>query len=452
MPETPIAETLASPAVRIGMWVLALLLGLVLLRELRRIPAALLALMATAFLDMVGLLIVVPLLPLYVKEFVGEGVRVLGFEVGPAGMTGMVVSAFTIAQLVTAPLWGRFSDRHGRRPALLIALGASAAAHVVFAFAGSLWMLLLARVVQGAGGGTVGVIQAYVADSTGPSQRARALGWVSAATNLGVVLGPLLGSEGAKLGQEDLWPGEGSLVLGTSAPGLLAALLCVASMAFAARYLKEPERHSGAVAPPRTPGLEAMRRVIVEVREPAPRLIWIYAIAIGAFQGAMSIMALLFAARFGFDKESIGYVYTYIGAINVFARVWLLGRLIDRHGEAKLSRFGTLLLASGLLGIAWSRSLPTLAIVVALLPLGTSLTFPCVSALLSRVIADHERGMFLGIQQTFGAAARLVAPLVYGLCYDELGKSVPFVLAAALVSSTLLLGIGLDRHARGGAK
>src|SRR5688500_13257187 len=128
---------------------------------------------------MVGVLMVIPLLPFYAKDMGGGGLWV-----------GVLVSAFSLAQLLSAPLWGRFSDRYGRRPALLVGLGASAIAYVVFAYAGSLTVLLLSRVVQGAGGGTVGVLQAYVADTLEPRERAKGLGWISAATSAGVMIGP----------------------------------------------------------------------------------------------------------------------------------------------------------------------------------------------------------------------------------------------------------------------
>ena len=219
----------------------AIALGLlyILWREVRKIPAKLFTLMATAFVDMVGLLMIIPLLPFYVKSLGGSGIDLLGMHFGVGIIIGFIVAAFTVAQLVSAPVWGRFSDRVGRRPALLIALGASAIAYLIFGFAHSLLVLFLSRIVQGAGGGTVGVIQAYVADSTDPKDRARALGWLSATTNLGVALGPVLGSFAITLGTRDLLPGSGTLQMGHAAPGILAAALCVLNMAFVARYLNE---------------------------------------------------------------------------------------------------------------------------------------------------------------------------------------------------------------------
>jgi len=146
-------------------------------------PGKLGVLMTTAFIDMVGALMILPLMPFYAEKFGASDFMVM-----------VLVSAFSAMQLVSAPLWGRVSDRYGRKPALLIGLGASAIAYVVFAFADSYGLLLLSRIVQGAGGGTTGVIQAYVADATLPKDRAKSLGWLSAATNAGVALGPVIGS------------------------------------------------------------------------------------------------------------------------------------------------------------------------------------------------------------------------------------------------------------------
>ena len=132
---------------------------------------------------------IIPLMPFYAKNFGANGLVV-----------GLLVSSFSIAQLLSAPIWGRFSDRYGRRPALIVGMMASAIAYVVFAYADSLWLLFLSRLVQGSGGGTVSVIQAYVADAVAPEQRAKGLGWLSAATNAGVAIGPVLGSQHAALG------------------------------------------------------------------------------------------------------------------------------------------------------------------------------------------------------------------------------------------------------------
>ncbi|MDX6306262.1 MAG: hypothetical protein QOI77_3231 [Blastocatellia bacterium] len=445
-----IAQSFQSPILRVLLGAIACGLLYVLWREVRKIPAKLFTLMATAFVDMVGLLMIIPLLPFYVKTLGGAGVDFLGIHFGIGLIIGFIVASFTVAQLVSAPMWGRFSDRVGRRPTLLIALGASAIAYLIFGFAHSLLVLFLSRMVQGAGGGTVGVIQAYVADSTDPKDRARALGWLSATTNLGVALGPVLGSFALALGKRDLIPGPATLQMGRAAPGIMAAGLCVLNMIFAWRYLTESrdlseQAQAGEVRPT---SRQAIWRVISHSSEPASRLIWIYAISIGAFQGSFSVLALFLNARFQVTELTIGYFFMYVGSISVFARVLLLGRLVDWLGEAKLSRLGLVLLAAGVVGMPLSRNLWMLAIAVALIPLGTAFTFPCVTALLSRVIQPRERGLYMGMQQTYGGVARIIAPLFFGWAFDSIGVSAPYYFSSAFILATLFLGFGMGKYAK----
>ncbi|MGH9899342.1 MAG: MFS transporter [Pyrinomonadaceae bacterium] len=452
MIQLDIARSFESPIVRVALVAIAIGLFYLLWKEVRKIPARLFTLMATAFMDMVGLLMILPLLPFYVKTLGGSGIDVLGMHWGIGFMSGVIVAAFTVAQLLSAPMWGRFSDRVGRRPTLLIALGASAIAYLIFGFAHSLLVLFISRIVQGAGGGTVGVIQAYVADSTEPKDRARALGWLSATTNLGVALGPVFGSFAITLGKYDLIPGSGSLQMGHAAPGIMAAALCLLNMVFAARYLNEShdlseQSQTGEV---RRTSTQTIWRVISHSSEPSSRLIWIYAISIGAFQGSFSVLALFLNARFQVTEQTIGYFFMYVGAISVFARVLLLGRAVDRLGEAKLSRLGIVLLAAGVVGMPLSQNLAMLALATALIPLGAAFTFPCVTALLSRVIASRERGLYMGMQQTYGGVARIIAPLFFGWAFDSLGVSAPYFFSSAFLLATIFLGFGLDQYARPG--
>ena len=130
-----IAHSFQSPVVRVLLAAIGIALLYVLWKEVRKIPAKLFTLMATAFVDMVGLLMIIPLLPFYVKELGGSGIDLLGLHFGIGSITGFIIASFTVAQLVSAPMWGRFSDRAGRRPALLIALGAAGIAYLIFGFA-----------------------------------------------------------------------------------------------------------------------------------------------------------------------------------------------------------------------------------------------------------------------------------------------------------------------------
>src|ERR1044071_2153877 len=230
----------------------------------------------------------------------------------------------------------------------------------------------------------------------------------------------------------------------------MAATLCLLNMIFVARYLKEsrdfsePEKAGEKMQTSR----QATWRVISHASEPSSRLIWIYAIAIGAFQGSFSVLALFLNARFQVTEQTIGYFFMYVGAISVFARVLLLGRAVDWLGEGSISRLGLILLAAGVLGMPLSTNLVMLAFAVALIPLGTAFTFPCVTALLSRVISPRERGLYMGMQQTYGGVARIIAPLFFGWAFDSLGVSSPYFFSSAFIVATIFLGFGLDKHAR----
>jgi multidrug resistance protein len=380
------------------------------------------ALIITAFVDMVGLLMIIPLMPYYA--------RTLGAS---ALMVAVLMSSFTAAQLLSAPFWGRVSDRYGRRPALLFGLGAAAIAYVVFAYANTLWLLLLSRVVQGAGGGTTGVVQAYVADAVEPEERAKALGWISAATNVGVALGPPVGSFALKL-------------LNVHGPGLIAATLCLLNIAFAWRFLSESRDMVEARGVPRKAGasLAAVKHVFTHSKEAAPRLIWVYAIAIGAFQGITAILALFLADKFNVTADRIWVIFTFMGTISVITRAGILGKAVDRWGEVRLSHIGLTMLALGLGAFPFMPTYLTLYVAVTMIPLGTAFTFPCVTSMLSRVINRNERGLYMGVQQTFGGLARVVVPLVAGFTYDHFGHSIPFVVSSILVICGLFVGMGID--------
>ncbi len=376
-------------------------------------------LIITNFVDMVGLLMILPLMPFYARELGGGSLIV-----------AMLLGTFTAAQLLSAPLWGRFSDRYGRRPALLVGLTASAIAYVVFAFATSIWLLLLSRVVQGAGGGTVGVIQAYVADSVEADNRAKALGWLSAATNVGVALGPVIGSFALRMGR--------------AGPGLTAAALCLVNILFAWTYLKESRQIEPDSAKKPRASREAISRVVTHSAEPASRLIWVYAVAMGAFSGMNAVLALFLADRFGVGKDRIWIFFSYVGVISVITRAGILGRAVDRFGEARLSRAGLLMLSAGLASMALAPNFFALALAIALVPVGTAFTFPCVTSMLSRHIESRERGLYMGVQQTFGGLARVIVPLWAGFSYDHFGKTVPFFTSAGLVAGAMFLGFGVD--------
>jgi len=380
----------------------------------------LVVLMFTAFVDMVGSTMILPLVPFYASRMGANG-----------AMLGVILASFAVAQLVSAPGWGRFSDYYGRRPAILVGLIVSSIAYVVFAFTDTLPLLLISRFVQGVGGGTVGVLQAYVADSMRESDRAKSLGWLSAATSLGVVVGPAFGSF-----LTVLW--------GRRAPGLGAAVLCLAISAFASRYLRESSERMTVERSAR-PRSHATRAALVHIvnhpTEPAARLILIYAVAMGGFYGTSQFLPLVLANRFHVTEKNVGYFFMYFGLMGVIIRAMLLGPVVRRLGEPRVARLGIVFLAAGLCLMALAESWTTLFGSFTLMPFGTAFLFPCVTALLSVAVPAKERGLQMGVQQTYGGIARVVFPLAAGLLVDRFGTGVPFLLAGLVVLATL----GLSR-------
>jgi MFS family permease len=378
----------------------------------------LLVLFVVAFVDMVGVTMIIPLLPFYATRYGASAVIV-----------GVIVSAFSLAQLLMAPAWGRASDRHGRRPVIAVGLVVTAIGYATFAMAGSVAALLVARLVQGMGGGTIGVVQAYVADVSAPEHRTQSLGWLSAVTSLGAVLGPAIGSVLVRLGGQPLagWGAAGFV--------LLVAI-------FGWTFLRESRTEIHVTGEHPTPTRDALARVTTHWREPAPRLIWTYAIGIGAFYGIIPLVPLLLGLRFGITEETIGYFIMYLAGVGVLMRSFALGPLARRLGEPRLARFGVVSLAAGLAATAVPDGWPMLAVGFTLMPVGTACLFPAVTSLLSQVVRQRDRGLWLGIQQTYGGITRVAFPVLGGLAIDAAGVGAPFAAAAALL---LLLALPLTR-------
>ncbi len=381
------------------------------------------ALMAVAFVDMIGLMMVVPVLPLYAQRLHADPSTI-----------GVLAASFPIAQLTSSPVWGRVSDRYGRRPALLVGLAASAAAYVIFGFANSLWLLFVSRFVQGLGGGTTGVAQAYVADTIAPHERAKALGWLSAATSLGVIVGPALGGIAARF-------------LGEAGPGLLAAGLCVANATVAWAWLPESRAPQARGATPSgrhvplepRPVREAMWEVVRHPGRPVAHVIWIYAVAMLAYNATPAVFALYLSWRFGITEANIYYFFLIFGGVGVLMRAFVVGWVNARLGEVRTMRLGAALYGAGYLLLPLAESVPMFLLYQVLLPLGTALLFPATSALVSHRSDAHEFGLMMGVQQALRGVASIIGPIGAGFAYQHLGPSVPFLTCAGIIAGALLL-------------
>lgn len=381
------------------------------------------ALMATAFVNMIGFGMVLPLLPFYARRMGAED-----------WMFGPLIAIFFIGQLASASLWGRFSDRYGRRVVIMIGLGLAGIAFTVFAFATTYWWLLLSRFVQGVGGGTTGVLQAYAADVSEPKDRARALGWLSASTSAGVMIGPAI----ASLAFAEPASGIALPTWGTARPGLIAVGFVVLNIIFAARWLPESKPD----ADPHKVRRSIRGTVVDYLLRPfgdIARLVWIYAVGMLGFMSMMAVLAFYLADGFGVSEKTIGFFFVYFGALSLIMRAVILGPMVDAFGETRVMRTGAIFLAVGLVTLPLPQNVFVLAALMGLVPVGTALLFPCETALVTHLASDEERGQILGVQQAFGAVARVIAPLWATAAYQSVGHHVPFYFAGGVVALVTVL-------------
>ncbi|UCC70948.1 MAG: MFS transporter [Gemmatimonadota bacterium] len=381
--------------------------------------ASVLVLIGTMLVDMIGFGIVLPLLPYYAVEFGADD-----------WMVGPLVASFSVAQLLATPFLGKISDHYGRRPLILAGLALSALSYVLFGLATTVTVLFVSRIVQGASGGTIAVAQAYVADTTAPERRAQVLGWLSAATGAAFMVGPAIGSWAWRWG-------------GHTAPGFVAAALCLVNLALAVRFLPEPvgarsvERRASLAVP-------RLRDVLrAALSGPLGRMIAIYFLGIGAFASMTAIFPLYLGARFAIDESTVGYVFVYVGSVSVLVRGVAVGKLVRRFGEPRVSRFGAVMLGLGLGVGAIADTYLLLALALTLVAAGTGTLFPPLAALISRSSAPEVQGSTLGINQFFGGVARVVGPLWGAAVFDAYGPGAPFLTAALVVAIAFLVALGL---------
>ena len=367
-------------------------------------------LMLTVFVDMIGFLIVLPLLPFYAEKLGADPVDV-----------GALISIFAAAQLMSAPLWGRLSDRYGRRPMILGGLMISAVSYLLFESASTVWLLFLSRFVQGMGAGTVGVVQAYLSDSVPSQDRAKALGWLTAATSAGVMMGPAIGSLSAAYG-----------LIG---PGYLAAILCVLNFLFAWRWLPESSTRTAGQRrkSPKGATREAMMEVLRHPTTGVGALVWIYALGMMAFMAMNGVLALYLERRFGVNEKSIGWFFVYVGGISLIMRTLVLGPMVRRFGEIWVLRAGAVSMAMSLALLPLCRNFLELGMAVLLMPVGTALLFPTTTSLVSRRAPVDQIGLVLGVQQLFGGVARMIGPLWAGAVFQKVGIRSPFWVAAGVM-------------------
>jgi MFS transporter, DHA1 family, tetracycline resistance protein len=375
--------------------------------------ASLGTLFLTVFLDLLGFGLVVPFLPGVARD--------LGASDFMATLVGPL---FSLMQFLFIPLWGRLSDRVGRRPVLLWSIAASMVGMILLGLARSLPLLFLARIWSGIATANIAVAQAYIADVTTPDTRAKGMGLIGIGFGLGFIFGPALGGQ---LGQYE--------VMGQA--GTLAALFAagLSAINFGLAYFTLPES-----LPDDRRGQPITRRRVLDVhavREVARRPGMAVALAISFlvifwFSGLEITFRLFTVDAFGMSMAGTGYLFAFVGVVAVLVQGGLIHRLTRRWGELSLIRTGLLLLGLGFALDALSPDIGSwfLYCASALIAVGNGLYNPSLSSYTSRQASADTQGMTLGVMQSMSALARAVGPLAGGLVYEFVGMRGPYIIGA----------------------
>ncbi len=366
-------------------------------------------------IDLIGFGIVLPILPIYAKRF-----HISSFR------AALLVAAFSGASFVFSPVWGRVSDRFGRKPVLLVSLAGTAVGSLLTGVAGGFALLLVGRIIDGASGASVSVAQAAAADLAGPSDRARLFGLLGAAFGVGFVAGPALGALAA------LW--------GPRLPFYLAAGLAAVNTVVASRRLKET--HVGGRG--RLPAAE-LSQAAGEYRRserwanllggsPAKLvpLLGVAFAAMVAFSGFEATFALFGQRRLGFGIASAAAVFTAVGALIVAVQVGAVGKVVGRFGETRTLVGGLGFNVVGLALLAVSHSWAAAAPALLALTVGQGLVQTTMASSLAGRADPGGRGRALGAQQSASGLARVAGPAIGGALLGAHASGWPYVAGAAL--------------------
>jgi MFS family permease len=367
-------------------------------------------------IDLIGFGIVLPLLPRYAKEYEAS-----------SWMTGVIMASFSAMQFLFAPFWGRLSDRHGRRPILMVGLFGSVLAYTLFGIADSLTLLLVSRIAAGFFGATIGAAQAYIADVTKAEERGRGMALIGAAFGLGFTVGPAIG------GIASGWH--------RYAPGFIAAGLSAFAIVLATFALPEPPRHAARSE------RSFFDRTAVRHALATPTIPLILVLQFGAtfaFASFESTLSLFTQAQLGYDERHNGYVFTFIGLVLVAAQGGIVRRLMPKVGELKFVVWGTLLMAVGLGALAFAQGLAALLGALAVAVLGFAMVTPSLASLLSRRTPGQTQGEVLGLGQSMLSLARILGPLWGNLLFG-IAWALPYLVAAFLLLVATVLASVLRR-------
>lgn len=371
----------------------------------------------TVFIDLLGFGILIPILPSFAKKELGVDETAIG----------IAIAIYSFVQFLFNPFFGKLSDKHGRKPVIVVSLFLNAIGYILFAYTHSYIMLLVSRVIAGIGGSSIGVAQAYIADVTTKENRSKGMGLIGAAFGLGFVFGPLIGGFLSEYGY---------MVTGFAAAGfsLLAFLLTLI-------YLPESNLNREASVQKKRSlfDIEGTKKILS--RPELFILVLLFFMLTFSFANIYGTFALLGIQVYGFTDLQNGYMFGIVGLTSAIVQGGLIGYVNKIMSKKYIIIIGAFLIMITLALIPYGQTFLGLAIISIVLSYGTGTLQPTILSLISEVTSDAEQGITLGINQSFSAFARVLGPLWGGFAFEFLGYPFPFLTGAVFTFLIFILSV-----------
>ncbi len=377
----------------------------------------LLPILGVTFIDILGFSILLPILPYFVKSFGASDLTV-----------GLLFATFAACQFLAGPVWGNVSDRIGRKQVLIVSQIGATIGWFMLAFAHSIGMVFLARVVEGTSGGNLSVTQAYVADLVEPKERGRAFSYVGASFSAGIVFGPVLG---------------GLLFehFGYAAPFLAAATLQFVTLIVTIIMLPESRNPEGSQ-------VATLAHIRASLADPliAPILLqmWAFSLALYAWFG---VFALLMQAALGFTASSTSFFFASFGVLSVIMQLGPGPRIIDTIGDRRSSNIGIGLALCGFLLVPFIHTIPTMLPTFLLFAVGMAIARPALSSILTAGAPENQRGTILGVSSALDNLSGVAMPPLSTSLLGRFGPSSAGAVSSLFAFVALLMGLAAQRKA-----
>lgn len=376
----------------------------------------------TVFIYLLGFGIIIPILPL------------LSTQMGATALqTGLLLSIYSLMQFIFSPVWGKLSDRYGRRPILLICLAGEVGAYMIFAQARTLEWLFIARILSGFFGASISTANAYISDITPPNQRSKGMALIGAAFGLGFLFGPALGGGMSVL--SELFSSDPFFK--TSFSSYVVSGLCALTFVFAWLFLTET-RKTTSPASTNNRWQQILKFFKLPVVGP---LIFIFMLSSLAMSAMEAALVLFMQKKFGWGIKEVSFGFAYIGIIIALSQGFLVRKLIPKIGEKHMLRLGLTLMSMGLSGIALAQSVPMMAVTQTLLAFGYSFTNPSVLGAISLLTDSNEQGAALGTTQSMASLGRILGPALGGALFGALTPESPFIMSGLMTLLALFVVI-----------